>query len=79
MDSREINYKALLDNVMGMIRLLEYDSMRAAGKCKTNSSSLVSLYSLKDRYEANLTPVAELTPVVKLTTQKVAAKKAVAK
>ena len=56
-----------------MIGLLEYDSMRSAGKCKLNSNNLVSLYDLKDRYEANL------VPVTKPTTQKVAAKKAVAK
>ena len=73
MDSRAINYETLLENVVGMIGLLEYDSMRSAGKCKLNSNNLVSLYALKDRYEANL------VPATKLTTQKVAAKKAVAK
>tara|TARA_R110000822_G_scaffold56112_1_gene141906 strand:+ start:189 stop:428 length:240 start_codon:yes stop_codon:yes gene_type:complete len=79
MDSREINYKTLLDNVVGMIGLLEYDSMRSAGKCKLNSNNLVSLYSLKDRYESKLVSVVEPTPMAKPTTQKVAAKKAVAK
>jgi len=73
MDSRAINYETLLENVVGMIGLLEYDSMRSAGKCKLNSNNLVSLYALKDRYEANL------VPATKPTTQKVAAKKAVAK
>tara|TARA_B110000259_G_C13869974_1_gene344423 strand:+ start:563 stop:784 length:222 start_codon:yes stop_codon:yes gene_type:complete len=73
MDSRAINYETLLENVVGMIGLLEYDSMRSAGKCKLNSNNLVSLYNLKDRYEA------KLVPVTKPTTQKVAAKKAVAK
>jgi hypothetical protein len=73
MDSRSIDYETLLENVVGMIGLLEYDSMRSAGKCKLNSNNLVSLYTLKDRYEANLVPAA------KPTTQKVTAKKAVAK
>ena len=73
MDSREINYETLLGNIVGMIGLLEYDSMRSAGKCKLNSNNLASLYKLKDRYEDKLSPVTQPT------TQKVAAKKAVAK
>ena len=51
---REINYKTLLDNVNNMIDLLEFDSMRSAGKCKLNSQHLHSLYFLKDKYEAKL-------------------------
>jgi len=73
MDSRSIDYETLLENVVGMIGLLEYDSMRSAGKCKLNSNNLASLYKLKDRYED------KLAPATKPTTQKVTAKKAVAK
>ena len=51
---REIDYNTLLDNVEQMIGLLEYDSMRSAGKCKLNGVDLNNLYSLKDRYEAML-------------------------
>ena len=50
----EINYEALLKNVDQMINLLEFDSMRSAGKCKLNSIHLESLYVLKDRYEAKI-------------------------
>ena len=49
--NREIDYNLLLDNVKGMIALLEFDSMRSSGKTKMNSQHLHSLYELKDRYE----------------------------
>ena len=49
---REIDYNALLNNVIEMIGLLEFDSMRSAGKCKLNGVDLNNLYQLKDRYEA---------------------------
>ena len=49
---RMIDYNALLENVVEMIGLLEFDSMRSAGKCKLNGVDLHSLYGLKDRYEA---------------------------
>ena len=50
----EIDYKPLLDNVNTMINLLEYDSMRSAGKTKLNSQHLHSLYTLKEIYENKL-------------------------
>ena len=49
---RTIDYKELHRNVEEMIGLLEFDSMRSAGKCKLNATDLNSLYQLKDRYEA---------------------------
>ena len=49
---RTIDYKELLKNVEEMIGLLEFDSMRSAGKCKLNAVDLSGLYQLKDRYEA---------------------------
>ncbi len=52
MASKEVDYDKLLSNVTEMINLLEYDAMRSSGKAKLNSSNLVDLYSLKDRYEA---------------------------
>jgi len=48
----EIDYKALLDNVIKMINLLEFDSMRSSGKAKLNSQHLHSLYFLKEKYES---------------------------
>ena len=33
-----------------MINLLEYDSMRSAGKCKINSGTLETLINLKKHY-----------------------------
>ena len=53
-NNREIDYKALLDNVKEMINLLEFDSMRSAGKTKLNSQHLHSLYFLVDKYEGML-------------------------
>lgn len=49
---RDIDKEALLRNVMDMINTLEYDSMRSPGKTKLNAGVLVSLYHLKDIYEA---------------------------
>ena len=49
---RDIDKEALLSNVMDMINTLEYDSMRSPGKTKLNAGVLVSLYQLKDIYEA---------------------------
>ena len=50
MDNRQIDYEVLLSNIKGMIQLLEFDSMRSAGKAKLNAITLESLYSLADRY-----------------------------
>ena len=52
----EIDHKVLLDNVIKMINLLEYDSMRSSGKAKMNSQHLHSLYFLKEVYENKLKP-----------------------
>ena len=49
---RDIDKDALLKNVIDMINTLEYDSMRSPGKSKLNAGVLVSLYHLKDIYEA---------------------------
>ena len=60
--NREIDYTELLSNVNEMIRLLEFDSMRSAGKCKLNGPTLADLYSLKDRYEAKLAAAKKAAP-----------------
>ena len=52
--NREIDYPQILKHVNEMIELLEFDSMRSAGKTKLNSQHLHSLYELKDRYEEKL-------------------------
>ena len=52
--NRTIDYSEILKNVEQMIELLEFDSMRSAGKTKLNSQHLHSLYELKDRYEEKL-------------------------
>ena len=46
----EINYEHLIANIKEMINLLEYDSMRSAGKAKMNAGQLEALYNLIDRY-----------------------------
>jgi len=51
---KEINYEDLIKNIDQMINLLEYDSMRSAGKAKLNSQHLHSLYFLKEKYDAKL-------------------------
>jgi|TARA_R110002012_G_scaffold319307_1_gene539366 hypothetical protein len=48
----EINYEHLTANIKEMINLLEYDSMRSAGKAKMNAGQLEALYSLLDRYNS---------------------------
>ena len=58
--SHEIDYEKLLNHVVVMINLLEYDSMRSSGKAKLNSQHLHSLYELKDRYTKRIkTPKKE--------------------
>ena len=47
---RTIDYKLLVERIDEMISLLEFDSMRSAGKTKLNSQHLHSLYFLKDKY-----------------------------
>ena len=46
----DIDYIMLEENISKMINLLEYDSMRSAGKAKLNSQHLHSLYELKAIY-----------------------------
>ena len=46
----DIDYIMLEKNIDTMINLLEYDSMRSAGKAKLNSQHLHSLYELKAIY-----------------------------
>ena len=48
--NHNIDYSKLHSNVVDMINLLEYDSMRSSGKAKMNSQHLHALYELKDRY-----------------------------
>lgn len=48
---REINLDQLINNYNEMINLLEYDSMRSAGKAKINAQTLNSLHQLRDRYQ----------------------------
>lgn len=52
MASKVVDYGKLLANLEEMINVLEYDSMRSAGKAKLNSTTLVSMYELVDRYKA---------------------------
>lgn len=73
MASKEVDYGKLVANLKEMINVLEYDSMRSSGKAKLNSSTLVSMYELVDRYEAaavgkKATPTveAEQAPVKKV-------------
>lgn len=56
MANRDIDYEQLILNVKEMINLLEYDSMRSAGKVKLNSNNLHSLYYLLDVYRGKLKP-----------------------
>ena len=58
---REIHRSDLLSNIEDMINALEYDSMRSAGKCKMNASTLVDLYNLQAIYKT--------TPATKQTTK----------
>ena len=43
---KPINNEALVANIKEMINLLEFDSMRSAGKAKLNSQHLHSMYWL---------------------------------
>ena len=52
MNGRDIDYKILIENIDEMITLMEFDSMRSAGKCRLNAPTIESLYNLKDRYGA---------------------------
>ena len=47
----DVDYDMLKKNIETMINLLEYDSMRSAGKAKLNSQHLHSLYFLLEKYE----------------------------
>jgi hypothetical protein len=58
---RNIDYTQIIENIDHMINTLEYDSMRSPGKAKINADTLVSLYTLKDRYESK----AVVAPTVK--------------
>ena len=65
MASKVVEYDKLLINLKEMINVLEYDSMRSPGKAKLNSSTLVAMYDLVDRYEAAAvgdTPTVEAEP-----------------
>ena len=44
--SRQIDREAVVKNIKDMIEVLEYDSMRSAGKAKLNSQHLHSMYWL---------------------------------
>ena len=48
---KDIDYAILVANMEAMINLLEYDSMRSAGKAKLNSQHLHSMLFLVDRYK----------------------------
>ena len=52
--AKDIDYVVLYDRVEEMINLLEYDSMRSAGKAKLNSQHLHAMYDLLDRYSKKL-------------------------
>lgn len=47
---KPIDYDALRENIDEMINLMEYDSMRSAGKCKVNAQLLVALKELQREY-----------------------------
>ncbi len=46
----EIDLELVRENMLKMINLLEFDSMRSAGKAKLNSQHLHSMHELVDRY-----------------------------
>ena len=58
----EIDYEELLENLDRMINQMEFDSMRSAGKARTNAASLVDLYKMKDRYETKLAAAKKAAP-----------------
>ena len=54
--NKEINREDLVTRIKEMIEVLEYDSMRSAGKAKLNSQHLHSLYwLLQNVYEVKPT------------------------
>ncbi len=50
----KIDYETVLRNLQKMINLLEFDSMRSAGKAKMNAGHLEAMWNLVDRYEVIL-------------------------
>lgn len=62
---REIDYNQLKTNYNEIINILEYDSMRSAGKAKMNSSALMNLYALRDRATKNISNTPTPTKEVK--------------
>jgi len=69
MARHNIDYGLLLKHIEQMINLLEYDSMRSAGKAKVNSHSISDLYLLSDRYSEMLTKVVAPEVSVKKTSK----------
>ena len=62
---RNVNYTELKENINNMINLLEYDSMRSAGKAKINADTLVNLYTLKNLYsQADKPEVVEVSSTI---------------
>lgn len=57
---REINYRALKENMEDMINALEYDAMRSPGKMKVNAESLYYLQMLKKHYNNYKLPPKEV-------------------
>ena len=53
---KEINYEEVVKNLKEMINILEFDSMRSAGKAKLNSQHLHSMYFLVDLYSKKIKP-----------------------
>jgi|TARA_R110000772_G_scaffold158937_1_gene270108 hypothetical protein len=66
---RTIDYVKVIKNIQDMINLLEYDSMRSPGKTKMNAETLVSLYSLKDRYDDGNSKLKVEEPIKKTVTK----------
>ena len=66
---RTIDYVKVIKNIQDMINLLEYDSMRSPGKTKMNAETLVSLYSLKDRYDDGNSKLKVEEPIKKTGTK----------
>ena len=50
----DVDYDKLMENLIKMINLLEYDSMRSSGKMKLNSQHLHSMYELKAIYDKKI-------------------------
>ena len=47
---KDIDYSLIIDNYNKMINILEFDSMRSAGKAKLNAPTVESMYVMVDRY-----------------------------